>query len=271
MSAPAAKVLVLGTGTSHGVPMIGCECGTCRSTDPRDRRSRASIYIQIEGGASVLVDTTPDLRMQALTHGLKRVDAIFPLARPLQEISIVELPRPNKGRDATPSPADLDPLLAPARAGRDLGLLSEAGLPAVADPGAALVAAAHGAGIAVVAHPGANSIVLAIAASGMNGQSFAFVGYIPVPAEERAARIRGLEATSRRDAQTQVLIETPYRNGVLLEALLAHLQPTTRLSVSVGLTLPGGFSRSDSVAGWRQRPTRLPADVPAVFALLAGR
>ena len=76
MSAPAAKVLVLGTGTSHGVPMIGCECATCHSTDPRDRRSRASIYIQIEGGPSVLVDTTPDLRMQALTHGVKRVDAI---------------------------------------------------------------------------------------------------------------------------------------------------------------------------------------------------
>ena len=76
MSAPAAKVLVLGTGTSHGVPMIGCECATCHSNDPRDRRSRASIYIQIEGGASVLVDTTPDLRMQALTHGVKRVDAI---------------------------------------------------------------------------------------------------------------------------------------------------------------------------------------------------
>ena len=76
MSAPAAKVLVLGTGTSHGVPMIGCECATCHSTDPRDRRSRASIYIQIDGGPSVLVDTTPDLRMQALTHGVKRVDAI---------------------------------------------------------------------------------------------------------------------------------------------------------------------------------------------------
>jgi phosphoribosyl 1,2-cyclic phosphate phosphodiesterase len=76
LSAPAAKVLVLGTGTSHGVPMIGCECGTCRSTDPRDRRLRASIYIQIDGGPSVLVDTTPDLRMQALTHGVKRVDAI---------------------------------------------------------------------------------------------------------------------------------------------------------------------------------------------------
>jgi phosphoribosyl 1,2-cyclic phosphate phosphodiesterase len=72
----AARVLVLGTGTSHGVPMIGCECDTCRSTDPRDRRSRASIYIQVTGGPSVLVDTTPDLRMQALAHGVKRVDAI---------------------------------------------------------------------------------------------------------------------------------------------------------------------------------------------------
>jgi phosphoribosyl 1,2-cyclic phosphate phosphodiesterase len=76
LSAAAAKVLVLGTGTSHGVPMIGCECATCHSTDPRDRRSRASIYIQIDEGPSVLVDTTPDLRMQALTYGLKRVDAI---------------------------------------------------------------------------------------------------------------------------------------------------------------------------------------------------
>ena len=202
---------------------------------------------------------------------LKRVDAVFPLVRPLQEIAIVELPRPNKGRDATPSSAGLEALLAPVRAGRDLGLLSEAGLPAVADPGAALVAAAHAGGIAVVAHPGASSIVLALAASGLNGQSFAFVGYIPVPVEERAARIRALEAASRRDAQTQVLIETPYRNGALLEALLAHLQPATRLAVSVGLTLPGGFSRSDSVARWRQRPGTLPADVPAVFAFLAGR
>ena len=76
MNDASAKVLVLGTGTSHGVPMIGCECSTCRSTDPRDRRSRASLYIQIEGGPAVLVDTTPDLRMQALTHGIKRVDAI---------------------------------------------------------------------------------------------------------------------------------------------------------------------------------------------------
>ncbi|MGZ5187046.1 MAG: SAM-dependent methyltransferase [Caldimonas sp.] len=201
---------------------------------------------------------------------LKRVDAVCPLARPLQEISIVELPRPNKGRDAPADPSGIAALLAPARAGHALGLLSEAGLPALADPGAALVAAAHAEGIAVVAHPGASSIALALAASGLNGQSFAFVGYVPVPAEARAARIRVLEATSRRQAQTQLLIETPYRNGALLEALLANLQPATVLSVSVGLTLPGGFTRSASVAGWRQRATPLPADVPAVFAFLAG-
>ena len=122
---------------------------------------------------------------------LKRVDSASAAgAVPLQELAIVELPRPNKGREPAPGPAGVDALLAPARAGHDLGLLSEAGLPALADPGAALVAAAHAAGIAVVAHPGASSIALALAASGLNGQSFAFVGYIPVPADERAARIQ---------------------------------------------------------------------------------
>ena len=201
---------------------------------------------------------------------LKRVDAICPLARPMQEIAMVELPRPPKGRPDT-APFDADRLLAPALGGRDLGLISDAGLPAVADPGARVVAAAHRAGLRVVALPGASSITLAVAASGLNGQSFAFVGYIPIPADERAAQIRSLEAASRRDGATQVLIETPYRNAALLEALLAHLQPATRLSVSVGLTLPGGFTRSDSVAGWKKRPGALPADVPAVFALLAGR
>jgi 16S rRNA (cytidine1402-2'-O)-methyltransferase len=202
---------------------------------------------------------------------LKRVDAVCPLRRPLQELSIVELPRARKGGGANGPVADLGPMLAPALAGRDLGLLSEAGLPALADPGADLVAAAHAAEVPVVALPGASSIALALAASGMNGQSFAFVGYVPVAAEDRATRIRALEATSRRDGQTQVLIETPYRNAALLDALLAHLQPTTVLSVSVGLSLAGGRTRSDTVSNWRREPMSIPADVPAVFALLARR
>jgi 16S rRNA (cytidine1402-2'-O)-methyltransferase len=199
---------------------------------------------------------------------LKRIDAVVPLAQALQTLAIVELPRPQKGSRATPA-ADLGALLAPALQGHDIGLISEAGLPAVADPGAALVQAAHAAGIKVIALPGPSSLVLALAASGLNGQSFAFVGYLPVEAAERGARIRELEGLSRRIGQTQLMIETPYRNEALLGALLAHLQPGTRLSVSCGLTLPDGFTRTDSVQGWRAKPTTLPADVPVVFSLLA--
>jgi len=199
---------------------------------------------------------------------LKRIDAVVPLAQPLQTLSIVELPRPQKGTRSAPA-ADLTALLAPALRGIDLGLISEAGLPAVADPGAALVEAAHAANIQVIALPGPSSLLLALAASGLNGQSFAFVGYLPVDAAERGARIRELETLSRRARQTQLMIETPYRNEALLGALLAHLQAGTRLSVSCGLTMPQAFTRTDSIQGWKAGPTTLPTDVPAVFALLA--
>lgn len=199
---------------------------------------------------------------------LKRVDAVIPLAQPLRSIDIVELPRPRKGSAGTAPGIDGAALLAPALQGFDVGLISEAGLPAVADPGAAVVEAAHALGIAVVALPGASSLLLALAASGQNGQSFAFVGYLPTDATARGTRIRELETLSRRQAQTQLMIETPYRNAALLAALLEHLQGSTRLSVSCGLTLTDGFTRSDSVAGWRVRPTALPADVPAVFSVL---
>lgn len=200
---------------------------------------------------------------------LKRVDRIVPLGRPLQQIEIVELPRAPKGGKATALP-DLGPLLAPLRHGADLGLISEAGLPAVADPGAALVQAAHAEGLQIVALPGPSSLLLALAASGLNGQSFAFVGYLPVEAPARAARLRELEALSRKARQTQLLIETPYRNAAMLQAMLEHLQPGTRVSVSCGLTAPGAFTRTDSVARWRSQPSTLPADRPAVFSLLAG-
>ena len=199
---------------------------------------------------------------------LKRVDAVQALALPLQSLTIIELPRPQKGM-AGAAPVPLDALLAPARDGHDIGLISEAGLPAVADPGAALVQCAHALGVEVVALPGPSSLLLALAASGLNGQSFAFVGYLPVGQSERGARIRELEALSRRGAQTQLMIETPYRNAALMAAMLAHLQPGTRLSVSCGLTLAEGFNRTDTVAGWKARPAALPADVPVVFSLLA--
>ncbi|MGA1287899.1 MAG: SAM-dependent methyltransferase [Rubrivivax sp.] len=198
---------------------------------------------------------------------LKRVAAVHPLACALQDIAIAELPRPRKGRSAGVEPGAWLALLEPAFDGHPLGLISEAGLPAVADPGARLVAAAHQAGIPVRPLPGPSSLLLALAASGLDGQHFAFVGYLPQDAPARVARIRELEATSRRLHQTQVLIETPYRNPAMLQALLDTLAPGTRLAVSIGLTLPEGCSRTDTVAGWRARPMALNPRLPAVYCL----
>lgn len=201
---------------------------------------------------------------------LKRVDGVVALAQPLQALDIVELPRPPKG-GRTPAPAvDLKPLLKPALDGHDVGLISEAGLPAIADPGAALVQAAHALGIAVLPLSGPSSLLLALGASGLNGQSFAFVGYLPVDAAERTQRVRDLEALSRRAGQTQLMIETPYRNEALLGALLATLKGDTWLSVSCGLSLPDGWTRTARVSAWKSGAPALPNDVPAVFALLAG-
>ena len=205
---------------------------------------------------------------------LKRVGQLVPLGLPLQQIQISELPRPPKGgaasgRQAAPT-VDLKPLLAPALAGHDIGLLSEAGLPAVADPGAGLVQVAHQLGIPVLPMAGPSSLLLALAASGLNGQSFAFVGYLPVDAAARAARIRELDMLSRRSQQTQIAIETPYRNDALLAALLDHLQPGTRLSVASGLTLPGGRCETRTVQAWRSAKTApLGGRLPAVFSWLA--
>ncbi len=224
-------------------------------------------------------------RAAALTHWvvedarsarafIKRVGALLPLACVLQEQHIVELPRPQKGRPdprvTAAAQADAwQALLQPAREGHDIGLLSEAGLPAVADPGAALVAAAHSMGLPVLALAGPSSLTLALAASGLQGQSFAFVGYLPQDAAARSARIKELEALSRRAAQTQLCIETPYRNAALLDALLASLAPSTRLAIAVGLTLPSGWSRTATVAAWRAHQPELPDRVPAVFSWLA--
>ena len=272
--APSAGALILMPNTlDHGTPGV---------ETPLDELLPLAVIRRAAGLAHWVAENAKSARAF-----LKRVDAVVPLATPLQAIAIVALPRPPKGRPTPPrrstvargareatvdAPIDaaIDALLAPARAGHDLGLIAEAGLPAVADPGAALVAAAHRGGIRVIALPGASSLLLALASSGLNGQSFAFVGYLPVEEAARAARIRELEAVSARYAQTQIAIETPYRNSALLEALLAALAPTTQLSVACGLTLAGGFNRSDGVAGWRVRPAALPADVPAVFAWLAG-
>lgn len=202
---------------------------------------------------------------------LKRVDALVPLASPLQALQINELPREvhKKGDHAGAggAPFDARPLLNAALKGRDIGLLSEAGMPAVADPGSSVVRAAHDLGIKVVALTGPVSLLLALAASGLNGQNFAFVGYLPQDAAERARRIRELEAIALRTGQTQLFIETPYRNEALLKALLQHLQHNTRLSVSSGLTLPTATTCSQLIKVWRQGADGPGNSTPAVFAI----
>lgn len=181
------------------------------------------------------------------------------LARPLQALEIHEL-------DEHTPPSRLPELLAPLRAGRDLALLSEAGCPAVADPGAALVALAHREGLPVVPLIGPSALLLALMASGMSGQSFAFAGYLPVPASERHDRIRALERRARAEGQTQIVIETPYRNASLLASLLETLAPDTVLGVAAELTLPMQAIRVAAVARWRAAPAALPK-APAVFLI----
>lgn len=146
----------------------------------------------------------------------------------------------------------IEPVLTLLVAGEDCGLLSEAGCPAVADPGAMLVARAHDAGIVVVPQVGPSSILLALMASGMNGQRFVFHGYLPVNKLERARRLHELEARASRD--TQIFIETPYRNAAMLQSLLEHLRRDTLLCIAADLTLPTEAVVTRSIALWKRDP-----------------
>jgi 16S rRNA (cytidine1402-2'-O)-methyltransferase len=147
---------------------------------------------------------------------------------------------------------NVEPLLALLLAGEDCGLMSEAGCPAVADPGASLVQRAHDAGIDVMPLVGPSSILLALMASGMNGQRFAFRGYLPVDRMERARRLRELDALSSRE--TQIFIETPYRNAAMLQSLLDHCRGDTLLCIAADLTLPAASVITRSVALWQKNP-----------------
>jgi len=160
-----------------------------------------------------------------------------------------------------------DPL-APLREKRSLGLLSEAGSPAVADPGATIVEQAHAEGYRVVPLIGPSSIVLALMASGLEGQRFAFCGYLPRETAERGKRIRELELRSKRENETQIFIETPYRNEALLGAVLENCKSQTRLCVAADLTLPTESVSTRTIAEWRQAKAAI-GKRPAVFLLLA--
>jgi 16S rRNA (cytidine1402-2'-O)-methyltransferase len=199
---------------------------------------------------------------------LKRVGEVQPLAVPLQQMQIQELPREvHKKGDHHPAAFDARPLLQAAVQGTDVGLLSEAGMPAVADPGSSVVRAAHDLGLVVVPLVGPVSLLLALAASGLNGQNFAFVGYLPQDAGQRAHRLRELEALALRTGQTQLFIETPYRNLALWQAMLLSLKPDTRLATASALTLPTARCRSASVGAWKKEAVPVVNDRPAVFAI----
>jgi 16S rRNA (cytidine1402-2'-O)-methyltransferase len=164
---------------------------------------------------------------------------------------------------------ELDNLLTPLRAGHDVGLLSEAGCPAVADPGANLVALAQQENIRVVPLVGPSSLLLALMASGLNGQRFAFHGYLPAKDNERSKALRDLENESRQRRQTQLFIETPYRNRQMFETLLAICRPDTRLTLATDLTLPSENIRTRRIRDWQKET---PPDIerrPTVFLLLA--
>ncbi|RYF29827.1 MAG: ribosomal RNA small subunit methyltransferase I [Comamonadaceae bacterium] len=197
---------------------------------------------------------------------LKRIHQLHPLAVPLQEQQITELPRQVHKKGDHDGSFDARPLLAAASGGHDIGLVSEAGMPAIADPGSSVVRAAHDLGLEVAALVGPASLLLALVSSGLNGQSFAFHGYLPQDDAERALRIRQLESLALKTGQTQIFIETPYRNSALLAALLGSLQDSTRLAVSWGLTLPQGCSRSAAIRQWKNENTLLQNRLPAVFA-----
>lgn len=198
---------------------------------------------------------------------LKRVGEVLPLQQPVQAQQIQELPREVHKKGDHGGNFDARPLLAAALAGRDIGLVSEAGMPAIADPGSSVVRAAHDLGLQVLPLVGPMSLMLALAASGLNGQNFAFVGYLPQDGGERSQRIRELESLALKTGQTQIFIETPYRNTALLQALLQTLQPGTRLALSCGLSLPGGWSRSASVSTWKRDKPAAPLALPTVFCI----
>ncbi|WP_175626610.1 MULTISPECIES: SAM-dependent methyltransferase [Oxalobacteraceae] len=197
---------------------------------------------------------------------LKLIGTRNTLAKPIQEIRISEL---NVNTEAKALPALLEPLLA----GQDAGLISEAGVPAVADPGANLVRLAHARGIQVRPLVGPSSLLLAVMASGLSGQNFAFNGYLPIDAAARSKRIKQLEDRSRQEKQTQFFIETPYRNAGLLETLVNTCNPNTLISVATDLTLPSEVIKTQTAARWKADLTsgKTPDfhKKPTVFLLLA--
>lgn len=178
------------------------------------------------------------------------------------DLARIELHRLDKDTTA----AEAESLLKHLSDGRDGAILSEAGMPGIADPGALLVSAAHRSGVTVIPLIGPSSLLLALAASGLNGQSFTFHGYLPVKPAERKQAIKRVEQDAQRTGAAQLFIETPYRNDALLADLLATCSPGTTLCIAIDLTQPGGSAATHRIGDWRKRVPSL-GKRPAVFII----
>ncbi|MDR1225727.1 MAG: SAM-dependent methyltransferase [Prevotellaceae bacterium] len=179
------------------------------------------------------------------TRSARRFLSALKMAHPIDALSFTELNEHTR-------PEDVLPLLVPAMSGENIGIISEAGVPAVADPGAALVALAHIKGVQVAPLVGPSSILLALMASGFNGQKFAFSGYLPVKPEDRIRSIKKLEKRSQQEGQTQIFMETPYRNNKLVADLLNTCQPQTKLCLAADITLSTELIATKTVAEWKK-------------------
>lgn len=163
---------------------------------------------------------------------------------------------------------DVRGMLKPAQEGLDMGIISEAGVPGVADPGADAVAVAHQLGIKVVPLVGPSSILLSLMASGLNGQNFAFLGYLPIKPNERGKALKNLEQRSQKESQTQIFIETPYRNASLLKDILQICHPETRLCIAADITCETEFIATKKIGDWRKQVPDIHKR-PTVFLILS--
>lgn len=235
------------------------------------------------------MDTTPALYLIPCTLGDTPIERVLPAHNRnvicgIRHFVVEELRTARRFLKAVDRDIDIDSLtfyemgkhadarlfasyLAPLRKGESVGVISEAGCPAVADPGADIVAIAQGEGLRVVPLVGPSSILLAVMASGFNGQSFAFHGYLPIDGGERTRRLKQLEARAKAEKQTQLFIETPYRNARLFADILAACSPATRLCIAAGLTTEAEYIRTHTLKTWKQRGLPNIGKTPAIFLI----
>ncbi len=225
------------------------------------------IPVPIAGG--IPSDTIPEGTIRAAlrlrhfivedTRSARRALKAFSRDFPIGECTFAEL---NRHTD----PADVPAMLAPLREGKPMGVISEAGCPAVADPGADVVAIAQKEGFRIVPLSGPSSIILSLMASGFNGQGFAFNGYLPIAKGERERKLRDLESLCRRTRQTQIFIEAPYRNDNMMRAVIEALHPSTLVCVAADISGESQFIRTRSVAQWRKSMPQI-GKHPAIFLI----